>query len=105
MLGFTSSVAMAGSSFAVYSVIIGLDPECSHSSVIVSLEPEVSRLRYREKTVGASFAVYFVIIGLDLELSCSSVIVALELELLCLGFQDVESCLPHQFGNPDIGFL
>ena len=34
----------AGAYFAVVSVIIGSDPEWSHSSVIVALEPELSHL-------------------------------------------------------------
>ena len=54
---------------------------------------------------GASFAVYSIIIGPDPERSRSSIIVALEPELSCLGYWDVESYLPRQFGDPELGFL
>ena len=45
---FTSSVTTAGASFAVYSVIVGLDPERLRLSVIVALDPGLSRLWSRD---------------------------------------------------------
>ena len=61
---FRSSVTTAGAFFAVYSVIIGFDPEQSRLSVIVALDPELLCLRYRETTSGESFTLYSIIIGL-----------------------------------------
>ena len=63
LLVFTSSVTTVGESFMVYSVSIGSDPERSHSSIIVVLEPELSYLGSRGTRAWASFAVYSVIIG------------------------------------------
>ena len=105
LLAFTSSVTTAGESFAVYSVIIVLEPERSCLSVIVALDPELSCLGYWETTTGWSFEVYYMIIGLEPERSCLSVIVALEPELSLLGSRDLELIFPRWFGKPYLGFL
>ena len=73
-----SSVTAAGASFAVYSIIIGSEPERSHLYVTVVLETELLCLGSRGVTVAASFVVYSIIIGLEPERLLSYVIVALE---------------------------
>ena len=96
---------ISGSSFEVYSVIIGSDPEWSSLYVIVVLFPELfclgswggdiriifcGILCFRWVEAGAVAFVRYHIFGAG---------------TVVIGYQDVELRFPRWFGDPDFGFL